>query len=51
MDLKKSAYFQSLPVAVRQSIMESKMQDGIDFQNEDELRRFASQYFPAGGKP
>ncbi|MEA4970737.1 MAG: hypothetical protein VB051_09450 [Candidatus Pelethousia sp.] len=45
-DLKKSAYFNSLPKPVQQSIMESKMQSGTGFENEDELRRFAAQYFP-----
>lgn len=44
LDLKKSAYFNALPESMRQSIMESTMQDGSGFQDEEELRRFASQY-------
>ncbi|HBR04042.1 MAG TPA: hypothetical protein DD738_15695 [Ruminiclostridium sp.] len=37
-DLKNSPVFQSLPGYVRESIMQS----GIDFQDEEHLRQFAS---------
>ena len=50
LDLKKSVYFRSLPEDIRQSIMESKMQDGTIFESEEELRRFTAQYLSSKNK-
>lgn len=45
LDLKKSRYFKSLPDTTQQSIMESSMQSGMNFQSEEELRTFLSSFF------
>lgn len=38
-DLMKSEFFNSLPVHIKESIMQS----GIDFKDENELKKFAAE--------